>query len=295
MFRLIDAEKTNYSITRMVSLLKVSRSGYYKWLAARSAGPSRAAVRRAGLDAKVAAFHHASDQVYGSPRILADLREDGETVSRKTVAASMRRQRLQGISPRKFTPTTTVVDRGRPNPADLVDRRWDTGELDRVWTSDITYLPTGQGWVYLCAVRDGCSRRVIGWAMADHMRTELVTDALNMAVAFRDQRPPKVIFHADRGTQFTSTQMAQYADLHGLACSVGRTGVCWDNAQQESYWASLKVEFYNRHIWPTRAAAMLGVADWIERVYNRRRRHSALNMLTPVRFEQLHRQLAEAA
>ncbi len=131
--------------------------------------------------------------------------------------------------------------------------------------------------------------------MADHMRTELVTDALNMAVAFRDQRPPKVIIHADRGTQFTSTQMAQYADLHGLACSVGRTGVCWDNAQQESYWASLKVEFYNRHNWPTRAQAMLGVADWIERVYNRRRRHSALNMLTPVRFEHLHRQLAEAA
>ena len=295
MFRLIDAEKTTYTVTRMVSLLKVSRSGYYKWVAAQSAGPSPAAVRRAGLDAKVAKFHDASDQVYGSPRILADLREDGETVSRKTVAASMRRQRLQGISPRKFTPITTISDRGRQNPPDLIGRKWDTGELDRVWTSDITYLPTGQGWVYLCAVRDGCSRRVIGWAMADHMRTELVTDALNMAVAFRGDRPPKVVFHADRGTQFTSTQMAEYAELHGLACSVGRTGVCWDNAQQESYWASLKVEFYNRHSWPTRAQAMLAVADWIERVYNRRRRHSALNMLSPVRFEQLHRQLAEAA
>ncbi len=140
--------------------------------------------------------------MYGSPRILADLREDGETVSRKTVAASMRRQRLQGISPRKFTPVTTIPDKGRANPEDLVDRVWDTGLLDRVWTSDITYLPTGQGWVYLCAVRDGCSRRVIGWAMADHMRTELVTAALNMAVAFRGQRPPKVVFHADRGTQY---------------------------------------------------------------------------------------------
>ncbi len=295
MFALIDAEKTNYTITKMIALLKVSRSGYYKWAAAQAAGPSRAAARRAGLDAKVAQFHAASDAVYGSPRILADLREDGETVSRKTVAASMRRQHLQGISPRRFTPVTTIADRRRPNPADLVDRQWDTGVLDRVWTSDMTYLPTGQGWVYLCAVRDGCSRRVIGWAMADYMRTSLVTDALDMAVAFRDQRPAKVIFHADRGTHFTSTQMAQYADLHGLACSVGRTGVCWDNAQQESYWASLKVEFYNRHPWPTRAAAITGVAAWIERVYNRRRRHSALNMLTPVRFGQLHRQLAEAA
>ncbi len=216
-------------ISRMISLLDVSRSGYYRLFAARAADPSPAAVLRAGLDVKVAKFPRASDEVYGSPRILADLREDGETGSRETVAASMRRQRLQGISPRKFTPVTTVVDDDRTNPADLVDRTWDTGVLDRVWTSDITYLATGQGWVYLCAVRDGCSRRVIGWAVADHLRTSLVTDALNMAVAFRDQRPPTVIFHADRGCQFTSTQMAEYADLHGLAGSVGPTGVCWDN------------------------------------------------------------------
>ena len=219
--------------------------------------------------------------MYGSPRILADLREDGETVSRKTVAASMRRQRLQGISPRKFTPVTTVTD-----PTQSPTRRtWSTGsgtpgELDRVWTSDITYLPTGQGWVYLCAVRDGCSRRVIGWAMADHLRTDLVTDALNMAVAFRGERPPQVIFHADRGTQYTSTQMAEYADAHGLACSVGRTGVCWDNAQQESFWASLKIEFYDRHSWPTRA----------ER-HDRRRRLDRTGLQpppTPLRVEHAH-------
>ncbi|MCW2527501.1 MAG: Integrase, catalytic region, partial [Pseudonocardiales bacterium] len=147
----------------------------------------------------------------------------------------------------------------------------------------------------LCAVRDGCSRRVIGWAMADHMRTELVTAALAMAVAFRGQRPPSVVFHADRGTQYTSSEMTDYAAAHGLACSVGRTGVCWDNAQQESYWSSLKTEFYDRRGWPTRAEAMTAVGDWIERVYNRRRRHSSLNMLSPVRFEQLHRHPAQAA
>lgn len=112
------------------------------------------------------------------------------------------------------------------------------GRIGPSLTSDITYLPTGQGWVYLCAFRDGCSRRVICWAMAEHLRTGLVSDALNMAVAFRRDRPARVIFHADRGTQFTSTQMAQYADLHGLACSLGRTGVFWDNAQQESYWSA---------------------------------------------------------
>ena len=295
MFRLIDAEKTSYSIARMTALLKVSRSGYYKWAAAETAGPGPAAVRRAALDVKVARFHAASDQVYGSPRILADLREDGETVSRKTVAASMRRQHLQGISPRRFTPITTIADRGRPRSADLVERGWDTGELDRVWTSDITYLPTGQGWVYLCAVRDGLlppgDRLGHGRAhahLAGHRRA-------GHGGGLSPPTPPKVIFHADRGTQFTSTQMAEYADLHGLACSVGRTGVCWDNAQQESYWASLKVEFYNRRTWPTRAAAITAIGDWIERVYNRRRRHSALHMLTPVLFEQLHRQLAKAA
>lgn len=130
MFGLIDAEKANYTITKMTALLAVSRSGYYKWAAAQRAPASPGAVRRAGLDAKVAAFHAASDAVYGSPRILADLRQDGETVSRKTVAASMRRQRLQGISPRRFTPVTTIADNGRAHPADLVNRTWDTGRLD---------------------------------------------------------------------------------------------------------------------------------------------------------------------
>ena len=121
--------------------------------------------------------------------------------------------------------------------------------------------------------------------MADHMRTELVTGALDMAVAFRGDRPPKVVFHADRGTQFTSTQMAEYADLHGLACSVGRTGVCWDNAQQESFWSTLKTEYYDRHIFATRAEAIRGVSAWIENTYNRRRRHSALGQISPVTFE----------
>ena len=127
-----------------------------------------------------------------------------------------KRQRLQGISPRKFTPVTTIPDKGRANPEDLVDRVWDTEQLDSVWTADITYLLTGQGWVYLCAVRDGCSRRVIGWAMADHMRTELVTAALNMAVVFRGQRPPKVVFHADRGTQGESNRSSQHLDHGGV-------------------------------------------------------------------------------
>jgi transposase InsO family protein len=233
--------------------------------------------------------------VYGTPRVLADLRAAGERVSRKSVAASLRRQGLAGICPRRFAPATTVVDLDAVRPNDLVRRRFDTGVLNRVWTSDITYLRTGQGWLYLCAVRDGCSRRVIGWAIDEHMHTDLVQAAVVMAVAMRGELAGQVILHADRGCQYTSAQLARFAREHNLVRSVGRTAVCWDNAQQESFWATLKVEFYDRYLWPTMAAAKLAVGDWIERVYNRRRRHSALAMMSPVDFEDRLIQTAQAA
>jgi putative transposase len=193
----IEAEKATYPVKRMCELLEVARSGYYRWRANRDAGPTPSQQRRAELDAKVAKFHKASDGVYGAPRILADLRADGETVSRKTVASSLRRQGLAGISPRTFAPATTVVDLDAAMPKDLVGRRFDTGVLNRVWTSDITYLRTGEGWLYLCAVRDGCSRRVIGWAIDEHMHTDLVQAALAMAVAMRGELADQVILHAD--------------------------------------------------------------------------------------------------
>ncbi len=292
---MIEAEKATYSIKRMCELLEVSRSGFYKWRKTRDGEPSPAQQRRTELDAKVAAFHAASDGVYGAPRILADLRADGETVSRKTVAASLRRQGLAGISPRTFAPATTVVDLDAAMPNDLVRRRFDVGELDRVWTSDITYLRTGQGWLYLCAVRDGHSRRVIGWAIDEHMRADLVESALAMAVVMRGQLADEVIMHADRGCQYTSAQLARFAAKHNLVRSVGRTGVCWDNAAAESFWATLKVEFYDRYLWPTKAAAKLAVGDWIERVYNRRRRHSAVGMISPAEYENRLTQTAQAA
>ena len=292
---MIEAEKATYTIKRMCALLEVSRSGFYKWRKARDAGPTPTQQRRTELDAKVAAFHQASDGVYGAPRICADLRADGETVSRKTVAASMRRQKLAGISPRTFAPATTVVDADAAVPKDLVGRRFDTGALDRVWTSDITYLRTGEGWLYLCAVRDGCSRRVIGWAIDEHLRTDLVESAVAMAVAMRGELARKVILHADRGCQYTSAQLARFARDHNLLRSVGRTAVCWDNAAAESFWATLKVEFYDRYLWPSKSKAKRAVGDWIERVYNRRRRHSALGMISPVDFEDRLNQTAKAA
>ena len=279
----------------MCELLEVSRSGFYKWRTTQAAGPSSTARRRAELGAKVAAFHKASDGVYGAPRILADLRDDGQTVSRKTVAASLRRQGLAGISSRTFAPPTTVVDLDAVMPADLVKRCFDAGRLDAVWTSDITYLRTGEGWLYLCAVRDGHSRRVIGWAIDEYLHTDLVEAAVTMAVTMRGRLAERVILHADRGCQYTSAQLARFARTHDLRRSVGRTGVCWDNAAAESFWATVKVEFYDRYLWPTKAAAKLAVGDWIERVYNRRRRHSAIGMTTPVDYENRITQTAQAA
>lgn len=247
----MEAEKANYPIVRMCELLEVERSGFYKWRKSCHAGSSATQQRRAALDANVAAFHQASERTYGAPRILADLRDAGETVSCKTVAASLRRQGLAGISPRTFAPATTIVDLDAVLPKDLVNRRFDTGDLNRVWTSDITYVRTGEGWLYLCAVRDGYSRRVVGWAIEEHLHTDLVESALAMAVAMRGGLAGQVVFHADRGFQYTSGQLARFADKYNLVRSVGRTGVCWENAAAESFWATLKVEFYGRHLWPT--------------------------------------------
>jgi transposase InsO family protein len=291
----MDAEKASYAVSRMARLLEVSRSGYYAYHARNAAGPSAAQQRREALTRKIRSFHLDSDQVYGSPRITADLREDGEQVSEKTVAKLMRAAGIAGISPRKFTPVTTIAGPDPTSVPDRVERHFDQGELDRVWISDITYLDTDEGWLYLCAIRDGHSRRVLGWAVEDHMRTDLVEAALVMAVTLRGHLPGRVVFHADRGSQFTSAQIAIAARRLGVLRSMGRTGVCWDNAASESFWSTLKTEFYDRHHWPTKPAAKQAVGAWIEQRYNRKRRHSAIGMIPPVRYEQEHHQAGEAA
>jgi transposase InsO family protein len=293
---LIDAQKATFKVVRMVQLLGVSRSGYYAWLERRAAGPSQRATRRLELVEKIKTAHHASDGVNGAPRITADLRADGEVISVKTTAKLMRENDIRGVSPRPWRPVTTITD---PNPhsiPDLVERRFDQGGLNIVWTSDITYLATGQGWLYLCAVRDGCSRRVLGYAFSASLHTDVVEDALRRAVTFRDPATGStqgVIFHADRGCQYTSAQLATAADELDVRLSVGRTGVCYDNAQQESFWSTLKTEFYHRHEFATHRDAIHAVSSWIETVYNRRRRHSALGMNSPVAFE--HRSITTAA
>jgi len=189
----MHAEKSNFTITRMARLLEVSRSGFYAWL---KREPSKRAIRAEEIEQKVSWFHGDSDGVSGSPKILADLRNDGEIISRKTVAKTMHKLGLVGICPKKWK-TTTIVDGADSYPADAVKRKWDTGALNQVWVGDITYLRTWEGWLYLATVIDAHSRRVIGWSIDDNMRTDLVEDALKMAITMRGQRPEKVIFHSD--------------------------------------------------------------------------------------------------
>ncbi|MDN5764183.1 MAG: IS3 family transposase [Microlunatus sp.] len=294
-FVVIAAEKANHDITRMVELLGVSRAGYYKWVHRQGAPAGPRAVRAADLAVKIKVAHDASDGVNGAPRITADLREAGEVVSVKTVAKLMRENNIRGISPRPWTPVTTLPDASTHCIPDLVERRFDRGVLNAVWTSDITYLATDQGWLYLCAVRDGCSRRVIGYAFADSLHTDVVETALRRAVTFRQGDTAGTIFHADRGCQYTSAQLADVAEDLDVRLSVGRTGVCWDNAQIESFWSTLKTEFYDRHHFTTHAAAITAVSTWIETVYNRRRRHSALGQINPVAFEHRLTTAAEKA
>ena len=285
---MIDAEKAHHSIARMTELLGVSRSGFYAWVARKDAPSGPRATRAAELTTKIRELHTASDQVNGAPRILADLREAGETVSKKTVAKLMRATGIRGISPRPWQPVTTIHDDSPHAIPDLVERRFDQGALNLVWTSDITYLDTGQGWLYLAAVRDGCSRRVLGYAFSDSLHTDLVETALRRAVTFRDPATGPatgMIFHADRGCQYTRAQLAGVADELGVRLSVGRTGQCWDNAQQESLWSTLKTEFYRRHQFATRAEAIHAVSSWIDTVYNHRRRHSSIGKIPPVAFE----------
>jgi len=237
------------------------------------------------LDKRIHDIWEESGEVYGAPHITAELVEEGIFINRKTVAKRIRMMGIEGISPRAFVPITTIRSKHKSVLPDLVKRLFDHGQLNRVWMSDITYLRTGEGWLYMCAIRDGHSRRVLGWAMDSVQDSHLVERALRMAHTLRGEIPDGLVFHADRGTQFTSEQLWQVCQELGIAQSVGRTGVCFDNAMSESFWSALKTEFYNRKKWSTRDEARKAVARWIEIVYNRRRRHSAIGMVSPVDFE----------
>jgi putative transposase len=283
LFKLIDAEKADYSISLLCRVLKVSRSGYYDW---KDRPPSKRDRENAALTCQITEIHERSRGTYGYPRVHAELKALGVRCSRKRVARLMRKAGIQGCLRGRKRHTTTTRRNKHATPApDLVGRNFAASLPNRLWTADITYVKTDEGFLYLAFIVDVYSRRVVGWSMSNNLRTELVVNALEMAL-WRRRPSSGLIHHSDRGSQYTALSFAKRLEEAGVVSSMGRTGSALDNALSESFVASLKTELLHRHRFCTRAAARMAIFDYIEGFYNRQRRHSSLGYLSPTEYEQ---------
>jgi putative transposase len=278
----VKANQVTYPIATMCRTLGVSPSGYYAWTIR---PPSKRATEDAAMTERIRAFHARSRGTYGAPRIHQDLFEEGDRVGRKRIARLMRLADLQGVSRRKGCRTTI---RGKEVEAipDLVERNFAVTAPDQLWVADITYIPTWAGFLYLAVVLDAFSRRIVGWAMETHLRTELVLDALNMALWRR--RPSGVIHHSDQGCQYTSIAFGKRCKEAGVRPSMGSAGDCNDNAMCESFFATLECELLNRKRFRTQAEARMAVFEFLEGWYNPHRRHSGAGNLSPMEYERQH-------
>lgn len=285
MFRFVSANQASYPIAAMCRVLGVSPSGYYAWA---TRGPSDRDLADEWLVAKIKAVHEHSRGTYGAPRIHAELREEGVRVGKKRIARLLRLQGLQGVSRRRGRKTTIRNPEARPH-ADLVKRDFSAEGPDRLWVGDITYIPTWAGFLFLAVVVDAWSRKVVGWAMANHLRTELVLDALDMAIYQR--RPTDVICHTDQGSQYTSVAFGARCRAAGVRPSMGSRGDAYDNSLCESFFATLEWELLDQHRFETQAQAKMAVFEFIEGWYNPHRRHSGIDYLSPVNYERRHRAL----
>lgn len=280
-FAFIDGEKASYPITMLCRVLDVARSGYYAW---RRRGVSARQHTDAILSGQIQSIHQMSRGTYGAPRVHAELRAQGICCGRKRVARLMQPADVVGRPPHR-TPRTTVADPSNPPAPNLIARDFTVTRPDRRWVGDITYIPTWEGWLYLAVLLDLYSRRVVGWAMAEHLRTDLPLAALQMALTAR--RPSSgLIQHTDRGSQYTARAYQHVVANADIIPSMSRAGDCYDNAVAESFLATLKGELIRRHPWPTKRAAQQAIFEWIEIFYNRQRRHSALGYVSPVAFEE---------
>lgn len=280
----IAAHRAEYDVRLMCAALGVSVSGYY---AAQQRGPSERGTAEERLRVHVRATYAQSRRRYGAPRVHRELQAQGTRVAKKRVARIMREEGLVARSRRRFVRTTDSTHALRV-PINLLARRFAVGEvagLDRVWVSDITYVPTRDGWLYLAVVLDLASRRVVGWAMNDSLAEALALDALHMALA--DRRPPAgLLHHSDRGSQYAGAAYRAVLATHSLDCSMSRRGDCWDNAVAESFFATLEHELLSTSDFASHRAARSAIFEFIEVWYNRERRHSSLGYVSPVQYEQ---------
>jgi putative transposase len=276
----VKANQATHPVRVMCRLLKISKSGFYAW----DGRPTSARTREdIGLTAKIHAIHRRSRGAYGAPMIHAELADEHDVhVGRKRVARLMRSAGLRGVHPARFV-CTTQVDDAAAYATDLVDRQFVAEGPDRLWVADITYVPTWAGFLYLAIVLDVWSRRIVGWMMDTNLKTQLVLDALNMALAQR--RPDGVIHHSDKGCQYTSYAFGKRCQEMGVMPSTGSVGDAYDNAMAESFFATLERELLNRRRFKTQAEARMAIFEWIEGWYNPHRRHSALGYLSPANYE----------
>jgi putative transposase len=265
----------------MCRMLQVSRQGFYQW---RDRPPSQRQIDDAALTERIRRIHLGHGGRVGVRRVRDELRRAGVVCSHKRVHRLMRAAGLRGVHPRPYK-RTTLPDRFDPRLADLVARDFAPRAPNLTWVGDVTYIKTWAGWAFCATVIDCYSRKVVGFALADHMRTDLIIDALRMAIIHRDP-PAGVIFHSDRGAQYTSTEFRDFCRDNGVRPSVGRTGICYDNAVAESFFATLKKELIHTRPWPTIDKLRTAVFEYIESYYNRRRRHSAIGYDTPIEYEQ---------
>jgi putative transposase len=282
-FRLIDVEKANYPVSVLCKVLKVSRSGYYAW---KVRPPSKRSQQDAALTHRIQEIHQRSRKTYGSPRIHAELRAMGIRCGRKRVARLMRKAGLKGcLRGHRRRKGTTLRDGAATPAADLVHRDFSALAPNRLWVADITYIKTEEGFLYLSFVLDAYSRRLVGWSMASHLRSELVIDALEMAI--RRRKPQAgLIHHSDQGVQYTSWSFGKRLKEAGIVASMGSVGSAYDNAMAESFVATLKSELVYGQLWLTRASARLAIFEYLESFYNRKRLHSALGYKSPIDYEE---------
>ena len=280
-FAFIEEHLKGYPVKVACVVLEVSRAGFYAW---RKRPASAREIRREVLSAKIQVAYRANRCVYGSPRIRQALLAEGERVCENTVAKCMRELAIKARIKKKFVPRTTDSTHDYRVPGNLLDRQFACEAPNRKWVADITYIPTDEGWMYLAAVMDLCSRKIVGWSMADHMEAQLVTDALAMAI---DRRNPGkgLLHHSDRGVQYACDDYRKVLDQAGMTLSMSGKGDCWDNAAMESLWSTIKTELVHHEHYPTRAAARASLFEYIEVFYNRKRLHSALGYLSPEAFE----------